>query len=101
MAIIVESPAPSYNVLMAILGAVVAAISVVMYYVSQKKVLNYLEELWSIAHFWKSILLFIKLPCLKPLPLSEEPCSQVVSSASGSVTVTSQASVPLVPKYSC
>lgn len=42
MAVLIESPAPSYNILWAILGALVAAISVVLYYVSQKKDLNYL-----------------------------------------------------------
>lgn len=57
MAIIVESPAPSYNILWALVGSLIAAISVVLYYVGQKKVLNYLEEVWSIAHFWKSTFL--------------------------------------------
>ena len=42
MAIIVESPAPSYNILWALVGSLIAAISVVLYYVGQKKVLNYL-----------------------------------------------------------
>ena len=42
MAIIVESPSPSYNILWALIGGLLAAISVVLYYVSQKKVLNYL-----------------------------------------------------------
>ena len=54
MVIIVEQPGPSYNILMPIIGGVIAAISLTLYYVSQKKMLNYLEEVWSIVHFWKS-----------------------------------------------
>jgi len=59
MVIVVEQPAPSYNIMMAIIGGVIAAVSLTLYYVFQKKVLNYLEEVWSIVHFWKSTFVFI------------------------------------------
>lgn len=54
MVIIVEQPGPSYNILWAVIGAIIASVSVTFYYIFQKKVLNYLEEVWSIVHFWKS-----------------------------------------------
>lgn len=56
MAFAVDQSGPSQNVVWAVIGGIIAAVSVTFYYIFQKKVLNYLEEVWSIVHFWKSIL---------------------------------------------
>jgi len=47
--------------MMAVIGGVISAVSLTFYYIFQKKVLNYLEEVWSIVNFWKSTFRFIKV----------------------------------------
>lgn len=43
MVIVVEQTGPSQNILWAVIGGIIAAVSVTFYYIFQKKVLNYLE----------------------------------------------------------